>query len=97
MPPELKPRVYYLADPQTATALSGSDVVDENFLVAQPWMGMPVRPYESLATPGATILVYHSSTIWSWLPARLLRDGARMEVLASDRDRSIFRATLPAK
>jgi Dolichyl-phosphate-mannose-protein mannosyltransferase len=95
LPPELRPKVYYVADPEAAVVGLGFDTVDKVFLLSRPWISFRILDYQHAATPGASLLIYHSAA--NWLPNRLLRDGARIEVVASLRDVSILKATMPER
>lgn len=96
LPPDLKSRVFYLADPAAQLEFSGSDNVDLDFQTSLPWIHMPVLPYRGAAAPGSHLRIYHSPTRWAWLPHQVLQDGARIDVVASSADREILDVSFPA-
>ena len=94
LPANLKSHIFYVADPDAQAAFAGSDNIDLNFVVAQPWFGFPIRSYGSLVYQGARFRVYHSTTRWAWLPHQLVLDGFHVTVLGTVADRSILEAGL---
>jgi hypothetical protein len=95
LPPESQSRVLYLSDPPSAVKYTGTDTAEVNLLAFRHWYPVPDFEYTTKAVPGAALLVYHHAGRPTWLLNRLTRDGARIELLASQGDRALFRATMP--
>lgn len=91
LPPERKRLVYYLDDPASAAAYTGTDTIDLNFRTARPWIPFPLANYGS----AKSLLLYHNANRPVWPLARFLHDGARVEVLEESGYYSILRVTMP--
>ena len=97
LPPDLKSRVSYVADPESDARWTQHDTIDVGMLELRKWFGMPILYYNEVAVPGTSFRIYHEGSGPTWLPNRLLSDGARIEMLATSGDRSILRVTVPAR
>ena len=97
LPDSLKQRLSYVSDPPSANRFVGNDTIDLGFLQLRKWYGLPILDYAAVNVPGKSFVIYHNAGGPAWLPTRLLKDGARIEVLEQAGDRSILKATVPAR
>ncbi len=72
-PPELRPRLVYLANPAAALEQTGSDTLDRNYLVLSRWSPVPAREYESFTATHGTFRVADFGR--GWLLAHLRKGG----------------------
>lgn len=88
-PEELKPRLLYLSDQDSAMAFSHLD--DR----AEPYrkFGVPIIDYAGFATPGKEFPIYFTGG-FGWVPEKVLHDGGTLTVVQWDQGKTLLRARL---
>jgi hypothetical protein len=82
LPPELKPRLHYLADPQRAFTRTGSDTIDRGYLALARWSAVAVDPFETYVQRHPGFRVYEAGS--GWLIDELIERGAAVEEITHD-------------
>ena len=82
LPPELKPRLHYLADPQRALSRMGSDTIDRGYLALARWSAVAVDPFETWVQRHSSFRVYEAGS--GWLIDELIERGAAVEEITHD-------------
>ena len=76
-PPELKPRLVYVADPPSARRLTRSDTIDLGLLALSRWTTVGAVPFDVFSAQHRTFRVYAYGS--GWLLDRLRESGAELE------------------
>jgi hypothetical protein len=92
-PPELRGRLWYLADPDAAFHYRSSDTFDRGFLALRRWTPVNVQDYESFVAANREFRVYAAGS--GWLLDKLRETGARIDQIGSELRAPIYRVTLP--
>jgi Dolichyl-phosphate-mannose-protein mannosyltransferase len=97
LPPQLRTRVVYLADPDAALRHLGYDTVDRGLFDLEPWFGVHVEPFHPFleTTPRFLLLARTSDDhgeIWGmgWILAELATTKARCELVGRNTDDLLF-------
>jgi hypothetical protein len=80
--PELRRRVLALPDPPNAARYAGTDTPDQLVLALQPYLPGVIQAFGPFAASHPVFLLYSDGSDYDWWPARLLREGNRLQVLA---------------
>jgi len=64
LPPELKTRVTYLADPDEALRRTGSDTIDRGYLALARWVPVRVDAYSTFLSRHRSFRVYDGGSGW---------------------------------
>jgi hypothetical protein len=95
MPADQKVGLYALADPKAAMTFFGSDSVDLALLALRPYYPLQVENYGTFASSNHEfILVSVQRTRRDWWPARLLRDGDTLNLVAASKSVQAYKVTL---
>ena len=76
-PPELKPRLVYVADPPSARRLTRSDTIDLGLLALSRWTTVGAVPFDTFTSQHKTFRVYAYGS--GWLLEKLRESGAELE------------------
>jgi hypothetical protein len=95
-PADLTPRLYFLSDPQAARRYTGSDILDNTYLIMKRWF--PIRghieEYDKFISEHQRFMVYGPMDFpLDWLILRLVDDGARLNLRGQFGDRLLFDVT----
>jgi hypothetical protein len=95
-PADLTPRLYFLSDPQAARRYTGSDILDNTYLIMKRWF--PIRghieDYDKFISEHQRFMVYGPMDFpLDWLILRLVDDGARLNLRGQFGDRLLFDVT----
>jgi hypothetical protein len=93
-PPEMAPRLVYLADPSAARRYLGSDTAELGLAEFRRWTALAIEYYAAYASTHRRLLVYGRPGGRSWLLPALLANGARVELLAQHGPESLLRVEL---
>jgi hypothetical protein len=91
--PPLKGRLAYLIDPKHAASF-GDLAPDVALQQLRPWATIPVQDYSAFVKANPSFLVYNWGHIQGWLVPYLLRQGASVEVLATDGPHQLLAITV---
>jgi hypothetical protein len=69
--PDLRLRLWYIADPARAEHYLGADTVDRGFVALARWASLGIKPYDALRQ--TSFVMYDDGT--GWLPKQLRDDG----------------------
>jgi hypothetical protein len=75
-PPDLQPRLRYLADPAEELRRTGADTFDRGYQVLARWRRVPVEPYADFAAQHPTFRLYEAGS--GWLLQALADAGAEV-------------------
>jgi len=81
-PADLRPRLWYIADPVRALKYKGGDTPDRGYVTLARWAPIGIRGYEQLTAQQGFTLYDDGS---GWLPAQLHDSGAVMTALLAER------------
>jgi hypothetical protein len=95
VPTELKPRIWYLADPAEALKRTGADTFDRGYLALSRWTTVPVERYDDFVTAHRAFRVYQSGS--GWILDKLAESGATVEEIGHDNDGRLYRVVMPAQ
>lgn len=87
-PPELRGRLWYLADPAAAVRHRGSDSFDRGFLALRRWTAVTVQDYRSFVEGHQEFCVYAAGS--GWLLDELREAGARIDRVGLELGASIY-------
>ena len=93
LPPQLKPRLHYLADPDRALNRTGSDTIDRGYLALGRWTALPVEPFDTYVRRQPSFRVYHAGS--GWLLDELVESGASVVEIAHDPAGRLYQVTMP--
>jgi hypothetical protein len=91
-PPELKPRMVYLADPDRSLQYTGSDTMDRNYLALARWTAVPVQRVETFTEHYRDVRIYSSGS--GWLLEWLHGTRAEIEMLGTEPGGQLYIASL---
>ncbi|MEO5897541.1 MAG: glycosyltransferase family 39 protein [Vicinamibacterales bacterium] len=94
-PTELKPRIWYLADPAEAVKKTGADTFDRGYLALSRWTPVPVGRYDDFVTAHPTFRVYQSGG--GWILDKLAESGATVEEIGHENDGRLYRVIMPSR
>jgi hypothetical protein len=78
---DLRPRLYFLADHDSALKYSNSTTVDDGLTSMTSFVDMKVAPYRQFLKSHKQFAVYGPyGTSFDWLPAGLVNDGVRLQL-----------------
>ena len=89
-PPALKRRITALADPVSAVKYIGTDTSDQLALAVRSYAPVAVQDFAPFAAAHRVFLLYSTKSLFDWWPARLTRDGDRLQLLAVDGPEAIY-------
>jgi hypothetical protein len=92
-PTELKPRLYYLVDPATATRLMGTDSFDNGLLALGRWSGVTAPDYDRFVSGHRRFTVYGAGS--GWLLDKLAESGASVRETGVELGYRIYDVALP--
>ena len=95
--PELRDRVFYVAEPAMALRYIGTDAVDRGVLGMEPWVHFSVVPLRDFLALKQPILLYSQGGAWSWLIPYLAQSGVPLSVVSADTHRTLWNADLRQK
>ena len=96
-PPELRQRLYYLADPAAAVKYTGLGNVDVELTSMASYVPIQVVPYRAFAAAHPRFQLYGPCGVrFDWDCARLVDEGASLRLLGKFGDYQLFQAALPA-
>jgi Dolichyl-phosphate-mannose-protein mannosyltransferase len=95
-PPELRPRLWYIADPEATLNTFGSGTWDQNLLALRRYAPVNVAEYSSFAATASRFLVF-LTRVEHWLLPRLLGDGAEIVQSGSDSGVPIYEVSFPGR
>jgi hypothetical protein len=92
-------QLYTIADPAAAVTFSAAhiDSVDRQLVVLQRYFPLQIADYASFTSKYREfILVSNRSDVFAeWLPARLIHDGSRLELLSDGNPDLVYKVTVP--
>ncbi len=89
--PEVKRRLVFLADPQTAITYTGSDNADKCVSALRPYLSLQVYDFKNFVGTHSDFLLYSDGVgIWDWLPTRMTHDGFDLQVATMDMEKRIY-------
>jgi hypothetical protein len=91
-PPELAPRLHYLASKSASVRFIGNDTSDRALLGLSTLTPLPVIDYDQFVADQRSFLVYGADR---WLTRALEADGATLEVLEEREGRILFATHFP--
>jgi Dolichyl-phosphate-mannose-protein mannosyltransferase len=92
-PSALKSHLYYVADPESARRLIGSDTLDRDYLGFSRWFPIQVREYRPFVASQRRFVLYAVDAL-TWLPARLRQDGAEVHEIAKESWATMYEVTI---
>lgn len=81
-PPNLRGRLWYLADPDAAVRYTGSDTIDRGYLALSRWTPVTVQRYDEFVRRHSAFRLYTGGS--GWLLPRLREEGATLELLGRE-------------
>jgi hypothetical protein len=87
-PPELKPRLVYVADPSSARRLTRSDTIDLGLLALSRWTTVGAVPFDVFTAQHRVFRVYAYGS--GWLLDRLRESGAELEERGAEASAQLF-------
>ena len=93
-PPNLQPRLWYVADPERARRFLNGDTADRGFIKLAHWAPIGVRTYEQLLNQPSFELYDDGS---GWLPAQLQEAGAVVTGSTSEFGSRVLHVVMPAR
>ena len=87
-PPELKPRLVYVADPSSARRLTRSDTIDLGLLALSRWTTVGAVPFDVFASQHKSFRVYAYGS--GWLLDKLREAGAELEERDAEASARLF-------
>jgi len=92
-PAPLKPRLVYLADPESARRYRGSDMIDRGYIALSHWVPLPVEPFDAFVQRQPAFRVYASGA--GWLLDRLRDDHAAIDEIGTEPGAQLYDAAMP--
>jgi hypothetical protein len=93
-PEPLRARLVYLAEPDVALQLNGSNTLDLGYTALARWRGAPVADYRAFVA-GHTAFRVYAGGWFTWLPAQLAADGATVERIGSTGEFTLLDVRVP--
>jgi hypothetical protein len=90
-PRELRPRVEFVADNESAIRYMGFDTIDDGLRVLRPYAPVEVLEGREFLTPGREFLLYQNTLRPGWLLSKIVDGGGSAELLANSGFRQLFR------
>lgn len=87
-PPGERSSLVYLADPDAALRITGSDTFDRGYLALARWTAVPVQPYAGFLSAHPQFTVYAAGS--GWLLTRLEEDHAAVALSATEPGGRVF-------
>jgi len=81
-PASVQSRLVYLASPDSAIRLTGSDTFDRGYLALSRWTRVPAQPCAPFVAEHDEFRVYQAGA--GWLLTELQQQGAEVELAASE-------------
>jgi 4-amino-4-deoxy-L-arabinose transferase-like glycosyltransferase len=95
-PPELRSRLYFLADSEAAMKYTGAGNVDVELPAMTSYLSLNVVPYRQFIASHKRFQLYGPyGTNFDWNASRLLDDGARLELQGRFGGDMLFQTGLP--
>lgn len=95
--PDWAKRFVAVVDPEQSIVYSGSDSLDRQMSALRCCFPLQVYNFRDFASQHATFLLYSGGGEWDWWPFRLLHDGYSLQLLAAEKSRRLYLATVKAK
>lgn len=88
-PDNLRRRLVYVASPDAALDLDGTNTVDRLYLALQRWIPIDVQDYDTFVSTHQAFVVYSLGT-FAWLPRKLSADGFPVVEIGREDDAVIY-------
>ena len=95
LPPELKPRLRYLADPARALQRTGADTIDRGYLALSRWAPVSVDTLEGFVDRERSFRVYQAGS--GWLLDELAERGATITEIGRESAGRLLQVTMPVR
>jgi hypothetical protein len=88
-PPELRNHLFYLYDPQSAIKYTGADTTQRSLFIGQTFHDFHLVRYDEFVHQNPEFLVARPKA-HSWILQRLLEDGAEVQLIQLNKERSVL-------
>jgi hypothetical protein len=88
--------LYALVDPESAISYIGIDSSDRNLQLLRRYVSLRVVDYADFAAVHPKFVLVSSGNWLDWWPARLVRDGHQVTLLADESGARLYRVVLVA-
>ena len=90
-------RFISLIDPPEAVIYAGSDIVDLQLAALRCCVPLRIYTLREFRAQYQRFLLYSGGGAFDWWPARLVNDGASLQLLAEDQNRRVYLVNLKAR
>jgi hypothetical protein len=91
--PSLRARLYYVADRNAAVRYTGQDESDAHILALRGWAPFRIGSYDTFRATHDRFVLYETSGMYAWMVARLIDDGAHVQLLQREGGAQLYEVT----